>query len=102
MQDRIFSVRLQRPGQDKIKALDLPEMYRNLLPDTGDIYFTHGDLTLCNIIAAGAPGSHKIASMIDYWEQAGWYPEYFEYCKMLYGVEETPRVARGGLARQDC
>ena len=59
--------------------------YRELLPDTGAIRFTHGDLTLGNIMVSGAPGSQKITSIID-WEQAGWYPEYWEYCKMLYAV----------------
>ena len=76
----------QRPGPDGIRGLDLPEMYRNLLPDTGSIYFTHGDLTLGNIIVSGLPGSQRIKAIID-WEQAGWYPEYWEYCKMMYGVE---------------
>lgn len=39
-----------------------------------------------NIIISGAPGFQRVKGIID-WEQAGWYPEYWEYCKMLYGVE---------------
>ena len=61
-------------------------MYRDLFPDTGSVYFTHGDLTLGNIIVSGPPGFQRVKGIID-WEQAGWYPEYGEYCKMLYGVE---------------
>ncbi|KAF4997580.1 hypothetical protein FGRMN_3785 [Fusarium graminum] len=76
----------QRPGPDGIiPGLDHPHLFRDLLPDTGNVYFTHGDLTLGNImISSDSPP--KIISIID-WEQAGWYPEYWEYCKMNWGVE---------------
>lgn len=74
----------QRPGPDGIPGLDHPDMYRDLIPDTGNVYFTHGDLTLGNIIISTA-SPPKIRAIID-WEQAGWYPEYWEYCKMMYGV----------------
>ncbi|KAL1297356.1 hypothetical protein AAFC00_004897 [Neodothiora populina] len=76
----------QRPGPEGISGLDLPEMYRNLLPDTGSVYFTHGDLTLGNIMVSKKSGYQTIEAIID-WEQAGWYPEYWEYGKMCYGVE---------------
>jgi len=59
-----------------------PEPYRDLLPDTGNIYLTHGDLHRGNIIVSGTPGARKIVAVVD-WEQAGWYPEYWEYCKAL-------------------
>lgn len=39
-----------------------------------------------NIIVSGSPGARKLEGNID-WEQAGWYHEYWEYCKMLYGVK---------------
>nr|POF06968.1 hypothetical protein CFP56_31592 [Quercus suber] len=68
--------------------VDVDGLYRDLLPDSGNVYFTHGDLTLGNIIISDTSGSWKIESIID-WEQAGWYPEYWEYCKLLYGVEYT-------------
>ncbi|EXU97470.1 aminoglycoside 3'-phosphotransferase/choline kinase domain protein [Metarhizium robertsii] len=71
----------QRPGPNGVTG-----PYREYLPDTGEIYFTHGDLTLGNIIISDGPGPRRIAGIID-WEQAGWYPEYWEYCKLLYGVE---------------
>ncbi|KAK7430658.1 hypothetical protein QQZ08_002700 [Neonectria magnoliae] len=76
----------QRPGPNGIPGLDHPYLYRDLIPDTGNIYFTHGDLTLGNIIVSATSGFREIKAIID-WEQAGWYPEYWEYCKMLYGVE---------------
>nr|ODN86342.1 hypothetical protein L203_04043 [Cryptococcus depauperatus CBS 7841] len=60
--------------------------FRESLPDTGHIYFTHGDFTLGNIMISDPPGPRWVVSIID-WEQSGWYPEYWEYCKLLYGVE---------------
>ncbi|KAL2754567.1 hypothetical protein ACRALDRAFT_1076220 [Sodiomyces alcalophilus JCM 7366] len=60
--------------------------YREFFSDTGNIYLTHGDLTLGNIIVSSKQGAYHITGIID-WEQAGWYPEYWEYCKLLYGVE---------------
>lgn len=36
-------------------------------------------------MVSGPPGSQGVVSIID-WEQAGWYPEYWEYCKAMYGV----------------
>lgn len=59
--------------------------YRELLRDASKIYFTHGDLNLYNVIISGDPGSQRIVGLID-WEQAGWYPEYWEYCKALIAV----------------
>ena len=59
--------------------------YRELLPDTSNVYFTHGGLTIENIIISGPPGARNVEGFVD-WEQAGWYPEYWEYCKLLYGV----------------
>lgn len=60
--------------------------YRNLFPDSGQILFTHADINSHNIMIAGPAGSRKITALID-WEQAGWYPEYWEYCKMI-GCED--------------
>jgi thiamine kinase-like enzyme len=62
-----------------------PDPYRDLLADDVDICFTHGDLNLRNIMIDGAPGAVKISAIID-WEQAGWYPAYWEYCKSLIAV----------------
>lgn len=83
----------QRPGPEGVVA----DPYREFIPDSGNIYFTHGDLTLGNIIVSGTPGSRKIAAIVD-WEQAGWYPEYWEYCKLLYGVEYSHEWREAGWA----
>nr|POE48870.1 hypothetical protein CFP56_38967 [Quercus suber] len=71
-------------------------LYRDFLPDDGNVYFTHGDLTLGNIIISSNPSSpRRIESIID-WEQAGWYPEYWEYFKLLYGVQYTHEWREAG------
>lgn len=56
--------------------------YRHLLPDEGVIKFTHGDLHRGNIIISSSKPA-RILAIVD-WEQAGWYPDYWEYCKALY------------------
>jgi hypothetical protein len=54
---------------------------RCLLPDTGEIKFTHADLDRLNIIIPSVnPGCVVIVD----WQQSGWYPDYWEYCKALY------------------
>ncbi|KAL2204481.1 hypothetical protein CC79DRAFT_1278988 [Sarocladium strictum] len=76
----------QFPAEDgTIKCLDHPDMCRDLLPDDAKVYFTHGDLTLSNIMVSGHPGSCRVTAIID-WEQAGWYPEYWEFSKMYFGA----------------
>jgi Ser/Thr protein kinase RdoA (MazF antagonist) len=64
-----------------------------MLPDTARICLTHGDLHLGNIlviISSDEPRQVRISGIVD-WEQAGWYPEYWEYCKAMivgpYGDE---------------
>ncbi|KAI1774792.1 kinase-like protein [Hypoxylon cercidicola] len=72
----------------QLTALRLPmsqrpsDPYRAFLPDLCDICFTHGDLNLGNVMVSGDFGARRITAIID-WEQAGWYPEYWEYCKAL-------------------
>ncbi|QKX64195.1 uncharacterized protein TRUGW13939_11368 [Talaromyces rugulosus] len=46
-----------------------------------EIFFTHGDLNLRNILAENG----KITGIVD-WENAGWFPEYWEYTKAHYTV----------------
>ncbi|KAH8703188.1 phosphotransferase enzyme family protein [Talaromyces proteolyticus] len=55
---------------------------RYLLPDDGEIKLTHGDLHRENIVVSSTSPS-RILAIVD-WEQAGWYPDYWEYCKTLY------------------
>lgn len=60
----------------------IEDEWRDLLPDNGPIVFTHGDLHQSNIIVT-ATSPCKVVSIID-WEQAGWYPNYWEDCKAKY------------------
>ncbi|KAB8261536.1 kinase-like domain-containing protein [Aspergillus pseudonomiae] len=54
---------------------------RCLLPDIGDIKFTHGDLNRRNIIVSS---TNPVQIVVVDWQQAGWYPDYWEYCKALF------------------
>jgi thiamine kinase-like enzyme len=54
---------------------------RCLLPDTGEIKFTHADLNPRNIIVSSVNPSRVV--IVD-WQQSGWYPDYWGYCKALY------------------
>ncbi|OJJ32513.1 hypothetical protein ASPWEDRAFT_31406 [Aspergillus wentii DTO 134E9] len=54
---------------------------RPFLPDTGEINLTHGDLHRRNIIV---PSTSPARVVIVDWQQSGWYPDYWEYCKALY------------------
>ncbi|OAT11194.1 phosphotransferase enzyme family protein [Blastomyces gilchristii SLH14081] len=56
--------------------------YRDYLPDNGAIRLTHGDLHRGNILISPA-GRPRVLAVVD-WAHAGWYPEYWEYCKALY------------------
>jgi thiamine kinase-like enzyme len=56
---------------------------RRLLPDTGEIKFTHADLNPRNIIVSPVNPSRVV--IVD-WQQSGWYPDYWEYCKALYAT----------------
>ncbi|KAH9995465.1 kinase-like protein [Xylariaceae sp. FL0662B] len=57
--------------------------YREHLPDflphSSTSVFTHGDLTPRNILIGK---SETIAGIVD-WENAGWYPEYWEYANIM-------------------
>ncbi|KAL2014878.1 hypothetical protein VTN00DRAFT_2403 [Thermoascus crustaceus] len=56
--------------------------YRSLLPDEAEITLTHGDLHRGNIIISNT-SPPEVLAVID-WGQAGWYPDYWEYCKACY------------------
>ncbi|EJT68577.1 hypothetical protein GGTG_13852 [Gaeumannomyces tritici R3-111a-1] len=85
----------QKPGQEGFQR----DVYRDFVADTGEIYFTHGDLTLGNIIISDGDSPRRIVGIID-WEQAGWYPEYWEYCKLLYAVDYEHGWRSEGWAEQ--
>ncbi|GBF62153.1 hypothetical protein TMEN_4686 [Trichophyton mentagrophytes] len=61
---------------------DYVDPYRQYLPDDATIKFTHADIHGRNIIIS-QDSSPKILALID-WEQSGWYPEYWEWCKACY------------------
>ena len=86
----------QKPGPELITG---PYLYRESFSDTCAIYFTHGDLSLGNILISGDPGSHRISSVVD-WEQSGWYPEYWEYCKVQYAVDYEHQIRTDGWAEK--
>lgn len=44
--------------------------------------FTHGDLSPRNIIVL----NDKIVGIVD-WEEAGWFPEYWEYVKFFLRID---------------
>ncbi|KAF8516797.1 hypothetical protein JB92DRAFT_2810114 [Gautieria morchelliformis] len=54
-------------------------------PRDVDIFFSHGDLLLRNIVVEGS----TITAIVD-WESAGFYPEYLEYCQMYSPDSMTP------------
>jgi aminoglycoside phosphotransferase len=54
-----------------------------------EIVFTHSDLTLRNILVKDG----RISGVVD-WENAGWYPEYWEYTKCHFGVRPPERWPR--------
>lgn len=56
------------------------EPRRALLPDTAAVTFTHADLHGGNIILSLSKPPQVLA-IVD-WAQAGWYPDYWEYCKV--------------------
>ena len=57
-------------------------------PTETKVYLTHGDLLPHNILVEGS----KITGIID-WETAGYYPEFWEYCRMHDLGRMTPAWA---------
>ncbi|KIJ26499.1 hypothetical protein M422DRAFT_192150 [Sphaerobolus stellatus SS14] len=55
------------------------------LPRNAPITLTHGDLLPCNIIVQDS----EITGIID-WETAGFYPGFWENCRMYYPPAMTP------------
>ena len=47
-------------------------------------------------MVSGEPGSRQLSGIVD-WGQAGWYPEYWEYCKVLLLTGHHPWYSDGWL-----
>jgi hypothetical protein len=68
-----FTSLYRRPVSD---PENIPDPFRQELPDDSDIVFTHGDLHPSNMILSSRT-PFRVMSIID-WEQAGWLPAYWE------------------------
>jgi aminoglycoside phosphotransferase (APT) family kinase protein len=66
---------------------DIPDPYRQLLPDDAAVVFTHADLHPSNILVSESSPCRVIA-WID-WAQSGWYPDYWEFCKAQFTIDST-------------
>ncbi|KAH7092035.1 phosphotransferase enzyme family protein [Paraphoma chrysanthemicola] len=65
----------------------IEDPWRDLLLDNGPVVFTHGDLRPANIIVT-ATSPVRVVAIVD-WEMAGWYPDYWEYCKARFTTSYT-------------
>ncbi|KAK4182579.1 hypothetical protein QBC35DRAFT_151503 [Podospora australis] len=63
----------------------------HLLPDNVPITFTHGALHPRNVIISEGPNP-RVVSIIG-WEQAGWYPAYWELCKARWECSQRKGLA---------
>ncbi|KAF4494145.1 transcription activator acu-15 [Fusarium agapanthi] len=68
-----------------MKPEEIPDPYLEMLPADAQVVFTHADLYPRNIIVSPDSPS-TIVALID-WEQSGWYPDYWEFCKAEYTAE---------------
>jgi aminoglycoside phosphotransferase (APT) family kinase protein len=71
---------------------DIPEKVRELIrqrmPHPEPWTFTHGDLTICNIMVD--PNTNKLSGIID-WEASGYYPVWWEFACASIGLSEDDR-----------
>jgi hypothetical protein len=70
------------PGK---KPSEIPEPYRECLPDDAPVVLTHGDLHPSNIMVS-TDSPCNVVAIID-WHQSGWYPDYWEFCKAVFTAE---------------
>ncbi len=61
--------------------------YRRRLPDDNGIMFAHADVSWENILVDRVSGS--VTGILD-WEMAGFWPEWWEYRKALFGARSKP------------
>lgn len=64
----------------------IAERYRQCLSNNHAITFAHADLCYTNILVDQDTG--HICGILD-WEMAGWWPEYWEYSKALFGFRHA-------------
>lgn len=57
--------------------------YRCYLPDDREIKLTHADLNRRNVMI---PSTNPVRIVVIDWQQSGWYPDYWEYCKASWTV----------------
>ncbi|KAL2211152.1 hypothetical protein CC79DRAFT_566169 [Sarocladium strictum] len=73
-----------------VKQCPRPERfaeYRSQLADTFDVHFAHADLSWENILVDAETG--KVKGILD-WEMAGFWPEWWEFRKALFGARSQP------------
>ncbi|KAF4437113.1 phosphotransferase family protein [Fusarium austroafricanum] len=79
---RLSAAKAFRPDLD---PADFPDPYREMLPDDSPVTFTHADLNPVNIMVS-KESPYRVIAIID-WEQCGWYPAYWEFCKAEFSTE---------------
>jgi len=105
LQDRIFTYLRPKSGKGPFSSVkefhdwytslpyegfELPEGFvdqcRHELPDDAPVRFTHNDLHPSNIMISPKHAAKlEIRAIID-WHQSGWYPAYWEACKLRWSV----------------
>jgi thiamine kinase-like enzyme len=87
---------LGAPPTTPLSHREYEDPYRHFLPDIGNIQFAHGDFHLGNIMVSNIPGLATVITGVIDWEEAGWYPSYWEYCKMMLVVDEDHEIFTHG------
>ncbi|KAK7996659.1 inner nuclear membrane protein SRC1 [Apiospora arundinis] len=82
------------PGVD---PSEIPDPYRQGLPDDSPVVFTHADLHPSNILIS-TETPRRIVAIVD-WQQSGWYPDYWEFCKAEYTADYTSEWVKEYIPR---
>lgn len=72
-------------NEPDLDPADITDPYREMLPDDCPIHFTHADLNPVNIMVS-KDSPCRVMAILD-WEQSGWYPAYWEFCKAELTIE---------------
>ncbi|KAJ3509266.1 hypothetical protein NLJ89_g5317 [Agrocybe chaxingu] len=96
--EAFYEFLMQMPSSERDTAhnLGLPH-----LPYDSPIVFTHGDLSFSNIMITprSAPGPARVLAIID-WEQSGWMPDFWEYCKPRIWMMSLPEEETGDMIKK--